>query len=169
VQQLADVLDSLFPRMHAQPASPQTQRADGQQQVLDGGGAILQQIRKLPIVGALEVAADNDPQRCIGEHRSVRQARRDLGQHRAVADDDKFPRVLGDGRRSGHRRFEQVADQVVRHFLLPVRPDTPPREQMIQFRIHYQPFLQMCHRQPAQGGRHRIGRRFCIFAKQPSL
>jgi len=65
-KEFPEFADAVFARMDAQPAGAQTQRVRTQQQIFNGRRAVLQQITELPVMGRIEIAANNDPQRGRG-------------------------------------------------------------------------------------------------------
>ena len=129
--------------MDAQPARTQADSRHGQEQVFHRRRTVLQQVAQLPVMGRFEVAANDDPQRGVGDHLAVGQGIGDLPEPRAVADDDKAPRVFGTGRRRGHRGFEHGAHKFIAHRAGPVGAYAAAGEEQVEagwrFRVHRLP------------------------------
>ena len=91
-----------------QPAGAQAQAVRGQQQILDGRRAVLEQVAELAVVRGFNVTADDNGQRRALEHVAVGQK---LGQrlHRGpAADDDEAPGIARDGRRRRHGGLQEL-------------------------------------------------------------
>ena len=126
-----------------------------QQQILDGGRTILQQVTELAVMRRFEVAANHDAQRGRGQHAAVGQSRRDGGQRFLFPDDHKTPGIPGHRRGRRHGRLQKLGDGRLVDFAGVINPDAPPAEDELEFvvcgrahnfafRLEFTPHRQIC-------------------------
>lgn len=135
-QNFLDAVDSLFPRMHPQPAGTHAENVSGQPEILDCRRAILKQVTQLLAVRRLQVTSDRDAQRGICEHPPGRQHGCDAGPGWLLTHHHEAPRVFGGGGRCRHRRRKQRLNLFLAHLSGRIRPNAPPLEKEAKFLVH---------------------------------
>ena len=122
--------------MDAQPAGAKAQHAGGEQHIFDRGAGILEQKRKLPVVGLIDVATDQQGSGCPCEHLAVGQTMHQPVHGLTGSEDDEMPGIFSHSRGRGHTCLQQIVQQRLRDRLLTIFTDTSAAKETFQYRVH---------------------------------
>jgi hypothetical protein len=122
--------------VRTKPAGTQIQRRGRNQNILNGGTAVLEQIRQLSIMYPTGITTHHDRRRRFAQHLPIRHTVRHSAKRRLVMYDNKMPGIFSTCRRRRHGGLEQILKNHRRNIGVFIPTNATTLKNNLKFGIH---------------------------------